>query len=61
MESTLVSTADGALELPCGCRTEYVNNKHINILCDLHEEEYQELLEAPIHYKKTKMRDSREI
>lgn len=58
--NTFVKTEDGSLELPCGCRTELLNGKHINILCDLHENEYQEMLEAPVHFKKTKMRETRE-
>lgn len=52
---------EGVFELPCGCRTEKINGKFINILCDLHEDEYQVMLETPVHFKKTKMRDSREI
>ena len=48
-------------ELPCGCRTEKINGKFINILCDEHEDEYQEMLDAPVYFKKTKMKLDREI
>jgi hypothetical protein len=40
----------------CGCYSEYINGKHINILCDEHEQEYQEMQIAPLYFQKTKMR-----
>ena len=52
---------DEVFELPCGCRTERINGKFINILCDEHEDEYQDMLESPVHFKKTKMKPDREI
>lgn len=48
-------------ELPCGCRGEFVAGKFINILCEEHEEEYQDMLVRPPNLKKTKMRADREI
>lgn len=60
MKSTFEVIEDGH-KLSCGCTTEYVNGKYITFLCDVHEQEYQEMLEKPVHFKKTKMRDSREI
>jgi len=46
--------------LPCGCTTEVVNGRRINLLCEDHEEEYQGMLNEPYHFKKTKMRVTRE-
>jgi hypothetical protein len=59
--TTLNANEDGSLELACGCRTEVINGKSINILCDYHEQEMEDMLKTPVYFKKTKMRDSREI
>lgn len=40
----------------CGCYSECINGKYITILCDIHEEEYQDMHTEPLHFKKTKMR-----
>jgi hypothetical protein len=61
MNGNVVPKEEGVFELPCGCKTERINGKFLNILCEEHELEYQEMLEAPVYFKKTKMRDSREI
>jgi hypothetical protein len=49
-----------AQQLPCGCSTEFINNKFINILCDEHEFEYQGMKSNPSQYRRTKMKDYRE-
>jgi hypothetical protein len=46
--------------LDCGCTIEEVNGKMVTILCEDHEEEYQDMLATPVHFKKTKMRTTRE-
>lgn len=61
MERQELFTDEAVITLACGCYTEIVNGKHINFLCDRHEEEYQDMLTTPIMFKKTKMREGREL
>lgn len=51
-----------AYELPCGCEgVKLPNIGWQNVLCEEHEEEYQDMLCEPSATKKTKMRPTREI
>lgn len=54
---SLEANEDGSFKLSCGCTTEFINGKFINILCDLHDNELEELQNTPVYTKKTKMRD----
>lgn len=47
--------------LPCGCVIEEINGKHITILCEEHEEDFQNVAQFEKFTPKTKMRTDREI
>ena len=42
--TSLNANEDGSFVMSCGCSTECVNGKYINILCEEHENELEELI-----------------